>query len=526
MGDNGLAGSKRSSGLSDRTVTCVLGIVAALAVLLCSARGLGMDADSTEYLAGAVNLAHGHGLIGNAMKPFTLFGPALSGFVSIGVRLGMSAQTTDLIMNAASAVLTVILGRILLMRHVTDPRLVFGGSVFIAIGWPLVQVTSLAITEPETVVVVLLLTLVLERFQGTLRPSLTLVAVALLLNLAFFLRYAGLAFIPPAVIVVFCARRESYAFVRRIAYTSIAAFLALLGPVLWMVRNHSVDGSLLGPRSPSIFGVPSVVHQYILATGKLLLPGPHAFEEVEFGVAVVFFSLALGAMYRSRSGTTSRINFLGSWCVLLLLSVFYLAYLFAAELATSIDPIDSRLLVPIYVPGVILLTGFIEALFVSDSLSFRVRKYLRTALVGYLFVQVVISCTLVGDFAINGRDFTAAPWRTSTLVAASKSLKGVTIYYTNNTAGLWARLGRENILRLSSNVSTVRKELSCAGARVVFFKTPPGRYYGGSNAVTSATTSVKLKTLKVVLHAKVLFASSEGGILGPADRSVANVSCP
>src|ERR1035437_4164784 len=114
-----LVNTTQPSMVRDRRITWSFCIVAALAVLICAFRGFGMDEHSTAYLAAAVNLAHGHGLTGIGGTPYTLFSPALPSFVSLGVRLGASAQTADLFLNVVSAVVTVILGRILLKRHVS-----------------------------------------------------------------------------------------------------------------------------------------------------------------------------------------------------------------------------------------------------------------------------------------------------------------------------------------------------------------------------------------------------------------------
>ena len=248
-----LADASPSSRVRDRRATWLFCIIAALAVLICAFRGLGMDVDSTAYLASGANLAHGHGLTGIGGTPFTLFGPALPSFVAVGVLVGLSAQTAALIVNVLSAVLTVIVGRILLKRHVSDPRLIVAGSVFIAIGWPLIQVTSLAIPEPITVVVLLLLVLVLEEFNQTRRPVVSLAAMVGLLNLAFFLRYANLAFIPVAVLVVFFARRTLTIYCADLHRLQLSWCCRFLDPAFGCsVTTESMEACWVLATSPSL----------------------------------------------------------------------------------------------------------------------------------------------------------------------------------------------------------------------------------------------------------------------------------
>lgn len=494
----------------DRRITWCLCVIAAAAVLACAFRGVGMDQDSTSYLSAAINLANGRGLTGFGGTAFTLFGPAYPAFVAAGIRLGLSAEVSALALNVVSAVLTVILGRVILKRHVSDARLIFAGSVLLAIGWPLLQVTSLTIPEPITVVALLALVLLLEDFGESVHPLISLFAVIFLLNLAFFLRYANLAFIPVAILVVFFSRKNS-GLLRRLSYGAILALLALLGPCLWMIRNHSVDGSLLGPRSPSEFGVATVAHQYVLAIAKLFLPGPSAFEDVIFVAVVALMGTALHMVYVAEQRSMKIfLNRLRSWSVLLLMCVFYALYLYAAELSTSIDPVDSRLLVPIYVPCMILIIGLIDAVFRHRSLRPKQEEVARRALALFLVIQVLISFALIGDFAIKGRDLASTPWRTSSLVTAVRKLEGEASIYTNEPDDLWARLGKENIYPLPSSLTGVQKDLTCHGVLLVYFTHGPPAY-------ENSITVVKLSALESDAQARLIYADDQGKVFRARD---------
>ncbi len=508
-----LTKTSESSRNRERRATWLLCVTAAVAVLICAKNGLGMDVDSTDYLAAAVNLANGHGLIGIGDTPFTLFGPALPSFVSVGVRLGMSAQVADLILNVVSAVLTVILGRILLQRHVSNSRLVLAGSIFIAVGWPLLQVTSLALTEPLTVVVLLLLVLVLEDFDGTRYPMASLGIIVILLNLAFFLRYAGMAFIPMSVFVVFIGRKYADSVFRRILSSLAVVFLALVGPFLWMLRNHSVDGTFLGPRYPSAFDARTVANQFVLAVAKLFLPGPAIFEYLVFVTVVLATALALRLVYNGGDrGLDTFIRRLAPWAILLYACITYVIYLYAAELFTQIDPIDSRLLVPIYVPCVVLVVGLVESVLSRSSLSSNWKRPAKQALVVFTCIQVLITCVLLGDFATKGRDFTSSAWRTSPLVIAAKSSARTATFYTNNVPALWARIGDKNTFQLPASVTRLRGLLLCSDVRIVYF-TQAEESNGNSGTVSGDTSSMKLSTLKSNLNLKEIFSNNQGEIL-------------
>jgi hypothetical protein len=205
---------------------------------------------------------------------------------------------------------------------------------------------------------------------------------------------------------------------------------------------------------------------------------------------------------------------------------FYAVYLYAAELATKIDPVDSRLLVPIYIPCVILLIGLAEAVLSHSSLSDTSKLLTRRALLLFVCVQVVISCALVGDFALKGRDFTSTAWRTSTLVtAAAKESNGATSFYTNNTQGLWARLGDDHIYLLPTSATKARRDLSCPGVRAVFFSGNGGTYYGDSSNVTAGSSPIGLNTLKSNMTVKPLFSSAQGELFRVASGSTGRTPC-
>ncbi len=501
------ASEASSPSAQDRRITWYLCLIAAAAVLSCAFHGIGMDQDSTGYLSAATNLAHGRGLVGFGGTAFTLFGPAFPAFVAAGIRLGLTPEVSAVALNVVSAILTVILGRVILKRHVSDARLIFAGSVLLAIGWPLIQVTSLAVPEPMTVVVLLALALILEDFDKTDHPAISLCVVILLLNLSFFLRYANLAFIPVAILVVFFSRKNGSRVFQRLLYSTILTLLALLGPCLWMIRNHSVDGSLLGPRSPSVFGVATVAHQYVLAIAKLFLPGPSVFEDAVFVVVVILMGIALRLIYLAEQRSVMIVlDRIRSWSVLLLMCVIYAVYLYAAELSTSIDPIDARLLVPLYVPCMILIIGVIDAVFRHDTLSPEHALLASRALALFLAVQVLISCALIGDFASKGRDLTSIAWRTSPLVAAANKLARTAPIYTNEPADLWARLGKENIYPLPSSLARVRKDLACPGILVVYFTHGPPSY-------ENAISVVGLSALKSDTPTRLILADDQGEVL-------------
>jgi hypothetical protein len=276
-----------------------------------------------------------------------------------------------------------------------------------------------------------------------------------------------------------------------------------------------------------LFSVSTVAYQYVLAIGKMFLPGPSAFEVLVFIIAALSTGLALRLVYDTvPGGLREFLRRLGPWAVLTYVCVSYVIYLYAAELSTKIDPIDSRLLVPIYVPCIILIVGLLESVFTRSALSDSSVRLTKRALKLFICIQVLISCALVVDFALEGREYTSTAWRTSSLVTTARSMAGATIIFTNNAAALWARLGGNKIHALPTSLTQARSSLSCPGVRVVYFTQGYGKYFDDSSKVTGEQSAVNLQVLTSKLDLAPIFRSDQGEILRTVIGVVGHRDCP
>jgi hypothetical protein len=254
-------------------VACLSALAAVTATLIATTRGPGLDPDSADYLSSGLNLAQGHGLRTFTGTLLTLFPPGLPAVVALGHWLGISAEWTVRLFNAGAFAGAVCLGFLLLKRHVQSRLLVAASTALLAISLPLLYVSQMAWTEPAFIVICLGFILVLERLVATPRTVSWLVAAAVLVWAAFMFKYAGLALIPAGALTLLLARRRSG---WRSALTSTGAFVALSAvvPVAWMVRNHSVDGTLMGYRAPSTDGPLFVAWRVAVVLGEWVIPIP------------------------------------------------------------------------------------------------------------------------------------------------------------------------------------------------------------------------------------------------------------
>jgi hypothetical protein len=214
-----------------------------------------------------------------------------------------------------------------------------------------------------------------------------------------------------------------------------------------MLRNHAADGTYLGPRAPSPDGPVDVARQVVKTSGEWLLPIDRlpltARGALAVGLAAVVVVVAVRAARGRRDRLVSRASFgrdpssalLVTLAATVVVGLGYVAY---AQLTTAIDPIDSRLLSPLFVPLLVLAVGAADSL--APSVGPVVRRAVLAAGVVVLAAHAWGSGVLVRDGMRDGYGFATASWVDSPLadaLARRPDLASSTVY-ANSAPGLWA----------------------------------------------------------------------------------------
>ena len=447
-------------GLSTDRLLVVLaalsGLGAALVSLAATSRGPGMSPDSTEYLSAGLNLAAGGGLRSFTGAELTIFPPGLPVVVAVGHWVGLSTSWTVRLFNAGAFATTVWLGFVLLRRHVRSMALVAGATALLAVSGPLLAMAEMAWTEPVFIAIALALILVLEDACEAGHPARLLALAAVVAWVGFMFRYAGIALIPAGGVSVLLGRRARG---WRHASASAVSFVmaASAVPLLWMARNHLVDGTFLGPRAPSTDSVPAVVGRFELVLGEWVLPGLSAAHQrlVGMAVAIVCVALVVVVLLTSRAGKTrdpvghdTSAGVGRSPVPLLCFTGAYAAYVVAAQLTTAFDQLDSRLLSPLYVPLLVLAVLAIDRL--GATIPEPRRAIVSTAVFATMALLVLFQAGAFARHAqessTSGPEYAVQYWSSSTLVRAAASIPDRAHVYSNIPDAVWAESGREPIL--------------------------------------------------------------------------------
>lgn len=401
------AGSVRELSTGRYAAVCAaVALVAAAGVAFAASPIPRVTPDSASYLTAAEKLAH-DGTFADCRGPIALFAPGYSAAMSPLVALGVDATDASRVVNVL-ATFVLVLAAGLLARGAGLSRVAgLVVTVAVAAAYATLRDGALAWSEPLfCAILAALLVVVVGHGRGLpVRMSARLAAAVALTWALLLTRHSGV-FLLPAVLVA--AWLGTGGFPRR-ATRLVALALALVAiPALWWARDHHVDGSLFGRRSGSRFGALDVLWQLPDGVASLALPNalPLAIRLLVLVPLLVAAALAVPA---SRGNAGMR---LAVW-VLGVAMVGYGAAVTLAAMRTVVDPIDTRLMSPLLVPGAVLvaigLSGPCNSLLQAEEARPRVPKSARDKLLQGLraLILALVAVTLVLAPGVVWRGHTA-----------------------------------------------------------------------------------------------------------------------
>ncbi len=405
--------------VSSRTVMVGVAVAAVSGVLVATFRyGMGLTPDSVTYINGARSLSVGAGYTTNG-HAISDFPPGYSWVLSLGEHAGIDALDLARGVSVAALVATIVLGYVVLCRHVRSERVRAVATVSIGCSAVLLEIYEKALSEHLFLPVLLLFVLVAEEALTRTRFGVLTGAMVLLAWAAFYLRYAGvvLAVVGALAVIVAAWRRGHLSACLRGGAFAVAAVSV---PIVWMVRNVEAGSGPLGPRaqaSASIFkNVSRAANE--LSTW-LATDAPPSFLRGVVVVAV-FGAVVAGLVALVGSGWSPRQE--RSLLPLTAFVALYVVYLVASASVVAFAAINTRLMVPVFVPLVVLAAWLFERLGpVVRHASVR-RTVAAVALV-WVGINVVWFAARAVNSAQNGAGGYAKPrWHDSQLMGDVRHL--------------------------------------------------------------------------------------------------------
>jgi hypothetical protein len=414
--------SARSRSLSDPRVALPAVIAAGVGgILLAITRyGIGLTPDSVVYVTGARRIADGHGYTNLDGGAISSWPPGYSFVLSLGEHLGIDALDGAVVVSLIGLVATVVLSYLLLRRHVHSPAIRAAGTLVVGCSAVLLEISSKALSEHLFVPVLLLFILVCEELLDRPTDARLFVAGVILAWAAFYLRYAGVVTVAIGALILLIGgwrRRAGAALVRAAAFTVLAAS----APILWMYRNVDAGRNAMGPRaeaSATLAGnVRRVANEVSQWVGTQLAPAP--VRALVLGAVLIALAVLVVALVRKPSNVPSDLR---SMVPLVLVVVVYVGYLVASASIVAFGAINTRFLVPVFVPVVILGAWTFER--VREKIpSAAIRSAMTAIAIAWVVVNVGWFAGRAIGYAQNGAGgYASERWHHSALMQEIKRL--------------------------------------------------------------------------------------------------------
>ena len=400
-----------------RLVLAVLGLIGFGAVLFATNRyGAGLSPDSVGYVATARSMAAGTGIESHGGRPLVVqppFYPAI--LAAIDLALGVDPLSSAHIVNALLFGLIVYLGGLLALKHLSSSRaLALVGTLAIVFSSPLFRVATWAWSEPLFVLLVLLAVIFAHSYlAGGGVTSLALFSLSAALSC--LTRYIGVTLILWGALAILLFHRRG--FKRRLAHVSLFVFISALPVGLWLIRNYAVSSTLFGQRAGSASGLSE---NFALLFSSLLswyVPGGIAGRSSILTVASA--GVGIFAAFGLRDGWQGVKAGLRQTRPLILLVFVYLLFLAVSSSVAAYDPIDDRLLSPVYVPLTLFLLILLQALVDPYRRRFSKRlvdSFLAIGISVWLVFSIRSTVLSVADLNSNGQGYSGRVWKDSETV--------------------------------------------------------------------------------------------------------------
>ena len=385
----------------------ILSTVTFVFVWLANRNGVGWSYDSADYVAVGKSLSNGMGLLDIIGKPSTVHPPGFSAVIALGMWLGFGSATTILCINAVSSAITVACSFVLLRGATLNLWTTLYGSVFVVVAPALMWQYSMAYSEPLFVAIEMLMLVVVLHMRSLWKYSLlTFLATAL-----FYVRYVGPIFTAIILLVSLCLDLRIRGLLRALVLNSVVVIVSSFLTWLWLLRNQGIDGSGLGFMQggggsywKAFTMVPGTIGEWISGSPpkiELLSWSAHPTLPKVATVClllVIVPLLALAVVDRlkiDRKFSKDQFQTLAMTSALVAGYVLFSVYRFVKVHRASLD---DRVMIPIFVPLVILLCILVEQALIN-------RRLLRNVVVSLaLFLLALQAGVMVKQSWAYGRD--------------------------------------------------------------------------------------------------------------------------
>lgn len=432
---------------------CSIGAAAAVALSV-AGYGPGITHDSAAYMYAAQSLLNGEGFqYFGYPSPFIQWPPLYPALLALGGLTGLTFRFTSTLLNCFAFALIVFFAGRWMFANFKSRLLSIGGTLLLFLSVPLLRVSEYLWTESLFVLFFLLFYIELERFfqHGKMK---SLILAALFSALVCIDRYAGVTIAAAACLFLLFSKKG---FIKGILHAALYGAITIIPMGGWVIRNYIVSGTLLGVRLPSTFPLKLNIKRTLesvynwIQPDKLLsshVSGPFLNALKLFSVLVpalivtafILFlirGLIVSASARKLTEDLKHTGHLFPIAFFTVFSAIYIVYLIASATSVAFEPINSRYLIPVYLPAVLGILTAADLLLDLAGKKFKTTANVLPAplvflILLYLAYPLVNTAATVLDSWRNGAGgYSAAAWRKTEGFLEYMRDDGQTTYYSN-----------------------------------------------------------------------------------------------
>ena len=421
-----------------------LSITGAILSIISNRSGVGWSWDSTDYVAVGINIANGRGLLDVTGLPMTVRPPGLSALIAVGISLGISANLFLLLLNAICSLIVVATTYALLMRAMSDRKTIIIGTAFVAFSPALLWQYSMAWSEPPFLAV-----LVIAIFVAVQKMSYSKAALLpLLMTGLFFIRYVGPVFAVALTAASILINRKQIGLLKSAAINTAGFAVSFLPCWLWLARNKRIDGTLTGARAPGggslldpLKTLTGTLGTWILAKpfeGGIYMswldyPATAKFAGSLVVIIIVTLTLIIGVKKLKVAQHNENNSDVLLACAAVVISyICFSAYRFVHW---ELGPLDNRMMIPIYVPIIVLIAIAIEK---TISKQRNIKKILGACFVLLLSFHLTSATKDALAFGADGRHWSGRGFQDLPIHKFVKSLAPRSLLMSNQPQQLFS----------------------------------------------------------------------------------------
>ena len=368
-----------------------------------STYGAAITPDSIHYLSAAESIAAGMGLKvfdDGFFVDYPPFFPMLLAFIDI---LGIEPRESVRWVNAAVFGLIILTSGLWLLRTLASRTLALAAAALILVSLPLNSFASQAMTEVLLVLLAILALIQMGAFIGGKAHWRPVLLAAVFTALAALTRYPGITLIFAGVAVSLL--HPAVPFIARMRYAAVFGCIASLPVAAALLRRWLLEATLEAQGGVTGQGLPGSLRQAAGVAREWVVPESAPDWSANLWIASVAL-LAAGAavmllfVFRHRRAAVPNPR---TALPFVLFSLIYLASTIAFVPRLAGQPIDSRYLLPLYVP--VILGG---AFFLNEILD-ELRQ--RTVLLKWVPASFILVAIFSIGFSIQRNAITTVEAR-------------------------------------------------------------------------------------------------------------------